>query len=206
MIQLQRRIILAVTLFSISSANLSLNIVRSKEGPHRISRETSSCTESEDEVSRLPEPVQGRLRFTRMAWGIDKAYVTAVYMGAPHFRRGGWGFNPLDSADPVLKDIRARVDALKARAEPQQISVAWDGGERLLDGVRVRDGTFMSPGAAALPPSAKTARFRAVWPASGAAGCPMLVLLPPNGDEDYKRRFRGLARCRPPLARAAPFV
>ena len=60
MIQLQRRIILAVTLFSISSANLSLNIVRSKEGPHRISRETSSCTESEDEVSRLPEPVQGR--------------------------------------------------------------------------------------------------------------------------------------------------
>ena len=184
---------------SLSTANVSPNIMRlALEGPQHQSLERSSSYESDEDMTVRTKPV-GRLRFARMAWGLDKAYVTAVYIGAPHFRRGGWGFNPLDVADPVLYDIRARVAALKSRAEPPPISVVWEGGDsaappRLHQGVLVRDGTFQSPGAAALPPAGHTAHFRAVWPKTGAAGCPMLVLLPPNGDEDYKRRFRSLAR------------
>jgi hypothetical protein len=197
------KVVLLASLVSWSAANMSPNLSRPYlEGPRQVSKERSfSSYESEESIAASHDVGNAvsspRLRFARMAWGIDKAYVTAVYIGAPHFRRGGWGFNPMDATDPILCDLRGRVAALKARVEPPPINVVWDGGDaapRLHDGVLVRDGTFLSPGAASLPPAGHTAHFRAVWPKDGATGCPMLVLLPPNGDEDYERRFRSLAR------------
>jgi hypothetical protein len=199
-------LLILISYIVLSHGNLAPHIHgHAIEGPHQHSQSSSVPSSHDSDSGRgedasLPAPDRslGRLRFARIAWGLDKAYVTATYMGAPHFRHNGWGFNPLSPSDAVLRDLRARVAALVTRADPHPIRVDWDGGEgaapRLLEGVLVRDGSFHSPAAAALPPPAQTARFRAVWPASGTAGCPMLVLLPPNGDEDYSRRFRDLAR------------
>jgi hypothetical protein len=129
---------------------------------------------------------------------LDKLFASTSYYNAPHFRSGGWGFNPLDPTDPVLLDIRSRVSSLARRSAPPHLRISWadsDKEPRLVDGVLVRDGSFLSPAHASLPIAAHTAHFRAVWPAGDARGCAMMVMLPPNGDEDYESRFRGLARC-----------
>eukprot|EP00291_Cryptomonas_curvata_P021515 CAMPEP_0172170558 /NCGR_PEP_ID=MMETSP1050-20130122/11343_1 /TAXON_ID=233186 /ORGANISM="Cryptomonas curvata, Strain CCAP979/52" /LENGTH=107 /DNA_ID=CAMNT_0012841771 /DNA_START=326 /DNA_END=646 /DNA_ORIENTATION=- len=89
-------LLVLISCVGLTHANFAPNIHRHAiEGPHQQPQSSGpSSYDSDDTVLPAPQPSLGGLRFAHIAWGLDKAYVTATYIGAPHFRRNGWGFNP----------------------------------------------------------------------------------------------------------------